>query len=373
MKNKVKNPFRYGIAVDEPYFIDRGQELKDFYHWLISGQSLVVYSSRRYGKTSLILKLLKKLSTQGYKTVYVDFFKVYSRSRFAELYYQSIMKSLPSWEKSIRKISSLTKNIRPVFSIDTAGNPNVTVKWEPGNPPRMDEVFDLPQKLAKKKPWIVVFDEFQEIEKLNGETFEKEMRASMIHHDKVSYVFLGSQTHMLLNMFTHKSKAFYQFGKIYELKKIPEEEQLKFLKKRFRETGIQTTPGICREIILKSENIPHYVQYLASAAWESSLENKGVLDRITLNKAVEKVLINQDDYYFSYYERLTAYQKKVLHAIHVNNKNIFNATYIENFRLTSASSVQRAIERFIKDGILEKKGNAYFFTDPFLSLWLMKM
>ena len=85
----IQNPFRYGIAVDDPYFIDREEEIKDFRRWLTSGQSLIIYSSRRYGKTSLILKLLKQLNAAGYKTVYIDFFKVYSRRRFIELYYRS--------------------------------------------------------------------------------------------------------------------------------------------------------------------------------------------------------------------------------------------------------------------------------------------
>lgn len=79
----MKNPFRYGIAVDEPYFIDREQEMKDYTTWLKSGQSIVVYSPRRYGKTSLILKLLKKFKKEGYHTIYIDLFKVTSRRRFA--------------------------------------------------------------------------------------------------------------------------------------------------------------------------------------------------------------------------------------------------------------------------------------------------
>ena len=368
-----KNPFRYGIAVDDPYFVDREQELRDLDQWLTSGQSLVIYSSRRYGKTSLILKLLKQLSKRGYKTVYVDFFKVYSRSKFAELYYRSILEAMPSWEKSIRKLSALTKSIRPVFSIDQDGRPLVTLDWNKATPFPLDEVLDLPQKLAGGKPWIVVFDEFQEINDLNGENFEKEMRASMIHHDKVSYVFQGSRSHMLLNMFTRKNRAFYQFGKLFELKKIPEDVQQKFLERKFRDSGIEATPDIIQEIISRSGNVPHYVQYLASAAWEHSLENDGTLDPKTLNAAIDKILINQNDYYLSYYEDLTAYQKKVLHAILQDNKNIFNAGYIEKYRLHAVSSVQRAVERFIKDGVLEKKGNIYFFTDPFFPAWLEKM
>ena len=307
---KRQNPFRYGIAVDDPYFIDREQELKDFHQWLTSGQSLILYSSRRYGKTSLILKLLKQLDAAGYRTVYIDFFKVYSRQRFIELYYRSVIEALPFWEKHLKKISSLTKNFKPLFSLDDEGKPVLSIEWNAGSLPEMDEILNMPQKLAGNKPWIIVFDEFQEINKLNGENFEKEMRASMIHHDKVSYVFLGSQTHMLLNMFTHKNRAFYQFGKIFELQKIPEEIQIKFLRSGFKGSGMKITPGIFEEIIRISDNIPHYVQYLASATWETGLEKDMTADKTILEKAVQKILINQTDYYTSLYDNLTAYQKK---------------------------------------------------------------
>jgi hypothetical protein len=46
------NPFRYGIIVDEPFFIDREDEQKDIYQWLSTKQSIVLYSPRRYGKSS---------------------------------------------------------------------------------------------------------------------------------------------------------------------------------------------------------------------------------------------------------------------------------------------------------------------------------
>lgn len=369
-----KNPFRYGIAVDDPYFVDREQEFSDLNRWLKSGQSIVMYSPRRYGKTSLMLKLLKNLKKQGYKTIYVDFFKVHSRLRFIELYYNGIFKLMPSWEKAIRRISSLTKTIRPVITVDQNGNPNVSVRVDSDSGKlNMDEVFDLPQKLATKKAWIVVFDEFQEVNKLNEDSFEKEMRASLIHHDKVSYVFMGSQMHMLLNMFTHRNRAFYQFGKIFELKKIPVEVQTNYLENRFETTGIKISPGICQKIVDVSNNIPHYVQYLASAAWEFSLENKNTLDDSVLSNAINTIVTNQIDYYLSYFEKLTANQQKILKAIHLENKHIFTTAYALRFQLSSISSTQRAIERLLKDGVIEKQASSYHFIDPFFKIWLERV
>ncbi|NCC67787.1 MAG: ATPase, partial [Clostridia bacterium] len=62
----------------------------------------------------------------------------------------------------------------------------------------LEDVLNLFEQVSSEAhKLIVVFDEFQEVTKLNGETFEKELRASLIHHNKVSYVFMVSQMHML--------------------------------------------------------------------------------------------------------------------------------------------------------------------------------
>ncbi|MCX6335306.1 MAG: ATP-binding protein [Bacteroidia bacterium] len=368
---KRENPFRYGIAVDDPYFADREQELKDYSKWLTTGQSLVVYSPRRYGKTSLMLKILKKLKQEGYHTVYIDFFRVTSRHRFAELYYSEILKQMPSWQKTIKKLYSLTKRIRPVISVDEQGIPVVSLKFEerPGSE-ELTELFDLPQKLSDKKGWIIVFDEFQEINKLNGDSFEKEMRASLIHHTNVGYAFLGSKMHMLLNMFTRENRAFYQFGKITELRKLPVEIMVEYLQSGYKKTGIDIKEGIASGIINTCEAIPHYIQYLASAAWEEAVESKAGIDDIILGKAIQKIIINQAEYFTSQYERLTLHQQNVLKAISSENENIFNAGFTVKYNLNAISSVQRSTERLLAEGILVRQQNAYFFTDPFFKMWL---
>ena len=369
----MKNPFRYGIAVDEPYFIDREQEMKDFTTWLKSGQSIVVYSPRRYGKTSLILKLLKKFRKEGYHTIYIDLFKVTSRRRFAEMYYSEILRQMPSWEKALRRISALTKTIRPVVSFDSQGLPDISVRFEnKSGEADLTEIFDLPQKLAGKKPWIIVFDEFQDISKLNGESFEKEMRAALIHHTKVSYVFMGSKMHMLLNMFTHRNRAFYQFGKIIELKKIPINILVGYLEISFKNSEINFSYGIPDKIINLCEAIPHYVQYLASGAWEEAMESGSFLDEVCLDKAIEKIITNQSDYFTKQFEILTTHQQRLLMAVSEENKNIFTVDFAERFNLTPASSTQRSLQRLLKDGILSRHADAYFFNDPFFKLWIKR-
>lgn len=92
------------------------------------------------------------MTTKGHPTIYIDFFKVNSRERFAELYYNSLFKFMSSWEKTMRSINQIVKSIRPVLSIDDGGQPNISIQTDSQtNLLDLTEVFDLPQKLAQDK------------------------------------------------------------------------------------------------------------------------------------------------------------------------------------------------------------------------------
>lgn len=55
----MRNPFRFGSVVEEPYFTNRVDEIRNVKSILNSANNLVIISPRRYGKTSLINKVVK--------------------------------------------------------------------------------------------------------------------------------------------------------------------------------------------------------------------------------------------------------------------------------------------------------------------------
>ena len=60
-----KAPFRYGGVVRPPYFIDRERELEEMTLSLEGGANIILYSPRRYGKTSLIHRVAERLEEKG--------------------------------------------------------------------------------------------------------------------------------------------------------------------------------------------------------------------------------------------------------------------------------------------------------------------
>jgi AAA+ ATPase superfamily predicted ATPase len=365
-------PFKYGGVVESPYFIDREKELAELTLSLSGGSNLVLYSPRRYGKTSLIHKVSEQLEREGIVVVYFDFFQVNTREKFLESYMRAIFKKADRWEKMLQRISGLIRTARPFVTIDNEGKPVLSLgAVGTGQSLLFEDIVNLPEKLADKKRWVVVFDEFQEVENLNGESFEKEIRSCIQHHQQVNYILMGSKKHLLLEMVSHKNRAFYNFGKLVHLQKIPEDFWLPYMINGMNQLGFGLSEAHARRIIEASENIPYYVQYLASEVAECGLLSKKI-DEETLLEAENRIMIHQDDFFRSLLESLSATQQQTLFALAKEGKEIFSRAFLEKNRLQTSSGVQRSVSVLMRKGIIDKIGEEYVIEDPFFRRWLLE-
>jgi hypothetical protein len=367
------NPFKYGTVVTGEYFYDRTEELKSIKNDIKSGNNLIIYAPRRYGKTSLIIKVLDELEKEGMNTIYIDFFKVHETRKFLELYSLKILeKKLFTTEGIIKQFRKFVKSIVPSVTFDDKGKTTFQVQIQnaQSSDTTFEEVINLPEKISGKDKWVVVFDEFQEINKLNGESFEKQLRASIQFHKNVNYVFMGSKNHLLMNMFRDKSRAFYNIGKTVKIEKIPAAEMSVYLESRFKKSRIKITKETIEYILEITENIPYYVQYTASELWQNKITKKGEISREDVIKAVNRVIESQMDYYLEIYSNLTSNQKSLLIALSKAGGNIFSKEYMVSNNLSTVSSTQRSVQRLVESEIIEKHIGDYTFTDPFFKKFI---
>ena len=363
------NPFRYGGVVTGDYFYNRTHDIQHIKDHLRSGHHLILYAPRRYGKTSLMVRVLKELEKENYNTVYLDFFNVFSLEKFLELYSAKFLsQKIPTLEGVLKRFKEVVKGITPSVTLDEMGKPQFQLSFNQTVPleKTFQGVVDLPEKGFKNKRWIVVFDEFQEINHLNGDNFEKQLRACIQFHKNVSYVFMGSKSHLLMNMFRDPSRAFYNIGKFLQVDKIPEEETVRHLTTRFHQSGIQLTPEVAGYLLQVADNIPYYCQFIASEVWQRAITDRTVITRSDVDFAVDRVLAEQGDFYLELFDRLSTYQKKLLIALTQSGDRVFSKDYMLRHGLSTTSSTQRALERLMEMGIVERSsGTSYPFSDPF--------
>ena len=72
----MNNPFAYSNYVTGESFCNRVKELSDLMQYIQASQNLLLYSHRRYGKSSLIKQAFKKINDEkmGVGTFYVELY-----------------------------------------------------------------------------------------------------------------------------------------------------------------------------------------------------------------------------------------------------------------------------------------------------------
>ena len=83
----MTNPFKFGKAVSGEAFYDRSDTSRKLYAKLSGGASnVVMYAPRRYGKTSLVKKVLARFAEEGTPTICFNLNKIETIEKFCEQY-----------------------------------------------------------------------------------------------------------------------------------------------------------------------------------------------------------------------------------------------------------------------------------------------
>jgi AAA+ ATPase superfamily predicted ATPase len=123
----MKNPFKFGSIVEEPYFTNRHEEIKKIQSILASENHLIVMSPRRYGKTSLVYKALK---ASNRPFISLDLQVVTTEADFAAQLLNRIYRVYP-FEKVKQRLKKF--RIFPTITLNPITN-ETNVSFSPGVP-----------------------------------------------------------------------------------------------------------------------------------------------------------------------------------------------------------------------------------------------
>lgn len=375
----MKNPFKYGKVVTGGDFADRENEVKQLVNDLVSGQNIILYSPRRYGKTSLIMRVLEILNERNFITSFIDLYGCTSASDLADKIIEKVV--VPS-QKTLEKIGDFLRkhfsDLRPEITLNPDGSISVSYRKDAhtiGEEKVLSQVLDAPEKLAivKKKPVIVVFDEFQEISNFDGLKIEKIMRNHFQRHKNVTYLFSGSKKHLMEEMFGEEKRPFYKFAKPFPLGKIPKKDFAQFISKKFAETNISIDLSIVNSILEFTDGHPYSTQQLCHELWDIA-SNKKKVETGDLNEAINMILQMHSDYFTRIWDSLPLTQRRLLIAVAQEGevKAIYSSSFIKKFNLISASHVKKALDSLEKDGLIEETMGGYRVSDVFLSEWIKR-
>jgi hypothetical protein len=372
----MKNPFVYGETVSGTNFCNREREIGELVGDIKNGMNVIIFSPRRYGKTSLIKKVLTKVRKQGILTFYVDLYPAVSRQKFIEIYARAISEGLPGRASTIlKKLKAYMPRIIPKVVMD---DDSVHFEFEFGTginaSPGIDDLLESAGRAARqhKKSAVVVFDEFQEIANFDDGEIERKMRSVFQGHRNVSYIFMGSKNHLMRDIFNNPNRPFYKSGRHFPLKKIEARALAGFARKRFKAGAIQLKKAERDEIINVSECHPYYFQMLCHILWEVCLDGKTVTaDHI--ETALDTLVSRESSAYVAVWEGLTAKQRQVLIALAVEKSPaIFGKDFLGRYHLGASSSVQRAVNKLLVLDLIQRANGSYEILDLFFKRWLLR-
>ena len=230
------------------------------------------------------------------------------------------------------------------------------------------EALDLSEKIAvqKKKRFVVIFDEFQEVLSFDSPAFLTTMRNRMSMQNNVSYVFCCNSWSKTRALFEPENAAFSGFAKIIGLGRIPHDDITTYLMDKFKTAG----GTLARELAVRVANLsggcPLYVQHLAYELYQISNE-PGPAD---LDAAITTAISHYSPHYSLVWDSLKSQlHRRYLHAIAAEPGVVHGIDFISRNSLRSRSHVQRIGKQLDARGIT-RYGE---IIDPFFALWIRRL
>ena len=375
-KTEMENPFIYGMATFGKWFTDREEDTKRLSANFTHGINTILISPRRWGKTSLVLKIAEQVNNKDRKVVNIDIFSCRSREDFYRIFAKEIIRQTSNkweeWSENARRfLSALTPTIS--FGNDPMNDFNISINMS-NKVLLNEEVLNLPFKIANKKDIriVVCIDEFQQIaEFTDPKNFQKQLRTAwQLHAPFVSYCLYGSKKHLMHSLFSRQSMPFYKFGDVFFLQKISGEYWIPYIQRRFEETGKSISSDVANKICEMVENHSSYVQQLSWLVWSRTEKEATEIDFID----AQIDLLNQNSMlYHTYVDGLTALQLNFLHAIADGIHDQFSRKeIISKYNLGTSANISRMKKSLEQKELIDISPKMITFNDPVFRIWFKK-
>ena len=117
--NFMVRPFNYGKLAEDNFFTNRTKEVKWLKKQIGAGINCMLISPRRWGKSSLILRVSEQMKIENKKVVFcfVDLYNIRTEKEFLELYASAVIKATNNtFEDAVRSVKSIFKQLVPSIS-----------------------------------------------------------------------------------------------------------------------------------------------------------------------------------------------------------------------------------------------------------------
>jgi hypothetical protein len=378
----ASTPFRFGEIVDGEYFADRDVEAHALAEAIRQGLNVVLISPRRFGKTSLVLRVIDTVKRAGVRVVYLDLLRTATRGRLADQLATAIYAAVVSpLDRARERAATFFEHLalRPRATLHPDGSVSFDFAPTAGQAAQRDlddTIEQLLETLADSRGHRValVLDEFQEIIALDPH-LPALLRGVFQRQAEVAHVFLGSRQHLLRQVFSGTGEPLYRLAQAMPLGPISADLLVPFIRERFAAGRSQISAEAAAHLVELTGGHPNDTQELGHFTWSLAVAEAKPADRETVERGLEQVLAVENARFTDLWEGLSSPQRVVLQAVGVEDGiRLFSDDARQRHHLGSASGVQRAVQRLVDREIIETVSRgSYRVPDVFLKAWLRRM
>ena len=366
-------PFEYGCVVKGDVFCQRPEIESVLTSNMESGQNTVVVGERRMGKTSLIMAAFSK--TSKCRLLYVDLLNIRTIADFCDRV-ASAASRMGKGQTFLQKTLSFLVRLRPTLSVDPHnGMPVVSVDSRLAeHVSSFEDIVAMIEKFSEKERMVVVFDEFQEILKIdNPEQALATLRSRIQFLSETCFVFSGSVRRDMVRIFTDYKSPFYKSAATLNVGAIEDDRFIDFLQRRFAVGGRRASRDFLLKVLETANRVSGDVQQLCDAILTETA-GKDELSADDIGRGVERILKQESSAFEMQTESLTKYQMKALLAVaRLGGRHVASADFIASAGLSSAPTAKRALCALVERGILYSHDKEYKIFNPFLREWLARI
>ena len=359
------------VAPDE--LIDRDAEAGDLLDRALDGRNTRLTAPRRYGKTSLLLRLREEAEQHDMQPVYVNFYGVVSVGdvceRIERAYREQLQGTLRNWLEGV--LRTLQPSAKAALGVPAGPRAELGVTPQPANASVLDRLA-LPKRMHEKhgRRVLVVFDEFQDLLRADG-NIDAVFRSEIEQHGiAVSYVFAGSHPGMMNELFADKKRAFYGQTSAVLLDVLSASDVADYISERFART--KRDPGEALGPLLDTAaGHPQRTMLLAHHLWEHTPAGQAA-DTDTWQATLGTAGRDLADEFEALWRGYSTTKQRLLASIADNVGAIYSRDNRQRHGLARTGSHQKSLDELVAAGDIERATTAtgYRMIDPMFALWV---
>jgi hypothetical protein len=364
------NPFVYSHPLSPDDVIDRDRETEALLKHALGGHYVRLYAPRKFGKTSLLRRVLRDGEAEGLIPIMVDLYGVLSIAdvtvRIERAYARQLKGALRA------RIDGFLKSTGLGLSLGAFGvSAKLQVDASVDPLPSLHALLDLPLRLEAGGGFraLIVFDEFQDVTKVH------ELDAIIRSHvqlqgEVASYVFAGSEPGMMVQLFEQRHRPLYGSAVPMRLGRLEDGDIAAYVAARFLESRRDAGDAL-NPLLAAAQGHPQRAMHLAHRLWEQVAEG-ATATFADWEAAHEAALAELRPEFEAAWRSFSTSEQKALRAVLDGQGSPFRTRVLQRLAL-ERSTAHKAVQRLVASAAIEPDGRRQRIVDPLFAEWIERL